>query len=71
MSRSDLKDLGELLDEGRTGLVVIAATDQEAHVERVITRAATIEMKQLRQTKRHSKLRSTKQPKPEEDAPAI
>jgi uncharacterized membrane protein len=27
MSRSDLKALGELLDEGQTGLVVIAATD--------------------------------------------
>jgi len=47
MSRSDLKDLGELLDEGQTGLVVIAATDLEAHVERAITRAAKIEKKQL------------------------
>ena len=47
MSRSDLKDLGELLDEGQTGLLVIAATDLEAHVERAITRAAKIEKKPL------------------------
>ncbi len=33
MSRSDLKDLGELLDEGESGLVVVAATDVEARVE--------------------------------------
>ena len=47
MSRSDLKDLGELLDEGQTGLLVIAATDMEAHVARAITRANKIEKKQL------------------------
>ena len=32
MSRSDLKDLGELLDEGQSGLVVVAATDVEERV---------------------------------------
>ena len=47
MSRGDLKDLGELLDEGQAGLLVIAATDLEAHIERAITRAAKIEKKQL------------------------
>ena len=47
MSRSDLKDLGELLDDGQTGLLVIAATDMEAHVARAITRANKIEKKQL------------------------
>jgi uncharacterized membrane protein len=48
MSRSDLKELGELLDDGQSGLIVIAATDVEAHVERAITRAAKLEKKQLR-----------------------
>lgn len=48
MSRSDLKELGELLDDGQSGLIVIAATDAEAHVERAITRAAKLEKKQLR-----------------------
>jgi uncharacterized membrane protein len=39
MKRSDLKDLGELLDNGTSGLVVVAATDVEASVEAAITRA--------------------------------
>jgi anthranilate/para-aminobenzoate synthase component I/uncharacterized membrane protein len=48
MSRSDLKDLGELLDEGQSGLVVVAATDMEAHVEAELKRAAKVTKKQLR-----------------------
>jgi len=39
MRRSDLKDLGELLDNGTSGLLVVAATDVEAKVEAAITRA--------------------------------
>jgi uncharacterized membrane protein len=39
MKRSDLKDLGELLDDGTSGLVVVAATDLEAKVDAAITRA--------------------------------
>jgi uncharacterized membrane protein len=39
MKRSDLKDLGELLDEGASGLIVVAGTDVEARVEAGITRA--------------------------------
>jgi uncharacterized membrane protein len=39
MKRSDLKDLGELLDTGASGLVVVAATDVEAKVDAAITRA--------------------------------
>ena len=39
MKRSDLKDLGELLDQGNSGLVVVAATDVEAKVNAAITRA--------------------------------
>ncbi|HXY13647.1 MAG TPA: DUF1269 domain-containing protein [Terriglobales bacterium] len=39
MKRSDLKELGELLDEGTSGLVVVAATDVQAKVEAAITRA--------------------------------
>ena len=39
MSRSDLKELGELLDAGSSGLVVVAATDVEARVEQAMTRA--------------------------------
>ena len=39
MKRSDLKDLGELLDNGASGLLVVAATDVEARVDAAITRA--------------------------------
>ena len=48
MSRSDLKDLGELLDEGQSGLVVIAATDMEARVEEALTRARRMTKKQVK-----------------------
>jgi uncharacterized membrane protein len=47
MSRSDLKELGELLDDGQSGLIVIAATDLADHVQRAITRATKVEKKQL------------------------
>jgi uncharacterized membrane protein len=39
MKRSDLKDLGELLDHGTSGLLVVTTTDIEARVEAAITRA--------------------------------
>jgi hypothetical protein len=38
MRRSDLKDLGELLDKGTSGLLVVAAADVEAKVNAAITR---------------------------------
>ncbi|HUN89702.1 MAG TPA: hypothetical protein VMU28_12960 [Terriglobales bacterium] len=39
MKRSDLKELGELLDDGMSGLVVVAGADVEAKVDAAITRA--------------------------------
>jgi uncharacterized membrane protein len=39
MKRSDLKDLGELLDKGNSGLLVVAASDVEAKVDAAIKRA--------------------------------
>ena len=39
MSRSGIKELGELLDAGTSGLVVVAAADVEARVEQAMTRA--------------------------------
>jgi uncharacterized membrane protein len=53
MSRSDLKDLGELLDDGHSGLVVIAATDVEARVEAALKSAGKITKKQLRADEKH------------------
>jgi len=39
MKRSDLKSLGELLDDGASGLVVVAASDVEAKLSAAMTRA--------------------------------
>ncbi|MGI9538788.1 MAG: DUF1269 domain-containing protein, partial [Miltoncostaeaceae bacterium] len=48
MNRGDLKDLGELLDEGQSGLVVVAATDVSGRVEKAITRAQKLDQKELK-----------------------
>jgi uncharacterized membrane protein len=47
MSRHDLKELGEQLDEGTAGLVVVAVSDMGAKVERAMERAEKVEQKQL------------------------
>jgi uncharacterized membrane protein len=48
MSRGDLKDLGESLDEGEAGLVVVAVSDMEAKVRSAMKRAQKIEEKKLK-----------------------
>ncbi len=48
MSRGDLKDLGESLDEGEAGLVVVAVSDMEAKVRSAMKRAQKIQEKQLK-----------------------
>jgi len=48
MSRSDLKELGEHLDAGQSGLVVIAASDMESRVESALKGQAKLVKKQLR-----------------------
>jgi uncharacterized membrane protein len=48
MSRSDLKDLGEQLDAGQAGLVVVAVSDMEAKVQAAMKRAKKIEEKQMK-----------------------
>lgn len=48
MSREDLKELGESLDEGEAGLVVVGATDMEARIERSMDRAEKLQKKQLK-----------------------
>ena len=47
MSRDDLKQLGEHLDAGQAGLVVVAVSDMGAKVERAMERATKLEQKQL------------------------
>ena len=52
LRRADLKDLGELLDEGQSGLVVVAASDLEKHVEQIIRRSGKVTKKQLKADER-------------------
>ena len=47
MSRNDLKELGEHLDAGQAGLVVVAVTDTGADIERAMKRARKIEARHL------------------------
>ena len=48
MSRKDLKDAGEQLDEGTAGLVVVGVTDMEAKVREGMKRASKVEAKELK-----------------------
>jgi uncharacterized membrane protein len=48
MSRGDLKELGEHLDAGQAGLVVVAVSDMGAKVERAMKRAAKVQEKELK-----------------------
>src|SRR5437868_9276109 len=48
MSRHDLKELGEHLDAGQAGLVVVAVSDMGAKVERAMKRAAKLQEKELK-----------------------
>ena len=48
MSRSDLKELGEGLDNGQAGLVVVAISDMESKVEAAMKRAEKIQAKELK-----------------------
>lgn len=48
MSREDLKELGESLDKGEAGLVVVGMMDMEARIEESMRRAEKLEKKQLK-----------------------
>ncbi|HVC67253.1 MAG TPA: hypothetical protein VND44_06630 [Acidimicrobiales bacterium] len=48
MSRGDLKELGEGLDNGQAGLVVVAVSDMEAKVEAAMTHAQKVQAKEMK-----------------------
>jgi uncharacterized membrane protein len=48
MSRADLKELGEQLDAGEAGLVVVAVADMEGRVREAMRRADKLAEKQLK-----------------------
>ncbi len=47
MSRHDLKELGELLDAGQAGLVVVGVADMGARIEEAMKQADKLERKEL------------------------
>ena len=48
MSRHDLKELGEQLDAGQAGLVVVGVSDMGAKIEQAMRRAEKVQTKQLK-----------------------
>jgi uncharacterized membrane protein len=48
MSRNDLKELGEHLDEGQAGLVVVAVSDMGSKVEQAMAKAEKVEAKEIK-----------------------
>jgi uncharacterized membrane protein len=48
MSRHDLKELGEHLDAGQAGLVVVGVSDMGAKIEQEMRRAEKLQKKQLK-----------------------
>jgi uncharacterized membrane protein len=47
MSRSDLKELGEQLDAGQAGLIVVGVSDMGAKIEAAMKKAKKVEAKEL------------------------
>ena len=48
MSRKDLKELGDHLDAGQAGLVVVAVSDREAKIDRAMKQAQKVETRELK-----------------------
>ena len=48
MSRHDLKELGEQLDAGQAGLVVVGVSDMGAKIERAMRKAQKVEARELK-----------------------
>jgi uncharacterized membrane protein len=48
MSRHDLKELGEHLDSGQAGLVVVAVSDMGAKIEHAMKKAKKVEARELK-----------------------
>jgi hypothetical protein len=48
MSRHDLKELGESLDAGQAGLIVVGVSDMGAKIEKSMKKARKVEAKELK-----------------------
>jgi len=47
MSRKDLKELGEQLDEGQAGLVVVGISEMSTEIETAMQKAEKVEAKEI------------------------
>ena len=59
MSRNDLKELGEYLDEGQAGLVVVGVTEMEDDIKQSMSKADKVEIQ--RDQGRHRRDRTGRQ----------
>jgi uncharacterized membrane protein len=48
MSRSDLKELGEYLDEGQAGLVVVGVSEMEDDIKQSMSKADKVESREIK-----------------------
>jgi hypothetical protein len=48
MSRSDLKELGEYLDEGQAGLVVVGVAEMEDDIKQSMSKADKVESREIK-----------------------
>jgi len=48
MPRGDIKEVGEMLDEGEAGIVFIGETTVEAGVEKLMTKASKVMKKEIK-----------------------
>jgi hypothetical protein len=48
MSRGDLKELGEYLDEGQAGLVVVGVAEMEDDIKRSMEKADKVETREIK-----------------------
>jgi hypothetical protein len=48
MSRGDLKEMGEHLDAGQAGLVVVAVADMQSKIEAAMKKAEKVSAKEIK-----------------------
>ena len=55
MSRKDLKELGETLDQGQAALVLVGVSDMQAKIDREMKHAEKVEKKELKADREQAK----------------
>jgi len=55
MSRKDLKELGDELDDGQAALVLVGVSDMQAKIDAAMKHAAKVEKKELKADREQAK----------------